>query len=227
MRAIGLPDNLFTTDSLEFYGKVNFLKGGLIYADYLTTVSRRYAKEIQTPEFGAGLEGVIRKRSDRLVGILNGVDYSQWSPESDTFIAQKYSVNNLDGKRSCKKDLLAAFGLPEENIGRPLAGIVSRFVDQKGFDLIAEIAPALMKEDLALVALGTGQPEYEKLFRGLADKYSARVAVKIGYDNALAHKVEAGSDIFLMPSRYEPSGLNQLYSLRYGTVPVVRATGGF
>ncbi len=226
MRAIGLPDNLFTMDSLEFYGKVNFLKGGLTYADYLTTVSRRYAKEIQTPEFGAGLEGVIRRRSDRLVGILNGVDYSQWSPENDTFIAQNYSVNNLDGKKSCKKDLLAAFRLPEENIDRPLAGIVSRFVDQKGFDLIAGIAPTLMKEDLALVALGTGQPEYEKLFRGLAEKYSARVAVKIGYDNSLAHKIEAGSDIFLMPSRYEPSGLNQLYSLRYGTVPVVRATGG-
>ena len=145
MRAIGLPDSLFTMDSLEFYGKVNFLKGGLIYADYLTTVSRRYAKEIQTPEFGAGLEGVIRKRSDRLVGILNGADYSVWSPESDTLIAQNYSVHNLDGKKACKKDLLASFGLSDENLDRPVAGIVSRFVDQKGFDLLADIAPALMR----------------------------------------------------------------------------------
>jgi starch synthase len=226
MRSIGLPASLFTMDTLEFYGKVNFLKGGLIFADYLTTVSRRYAKEIQTPEYGWGLEGVIRNRGDRLVGILNGVDYGAWSPESDPLIAQNYSVHNLEGKKACKKDLLAAFHLPEENLERPLVGIVSRFADQKGFDLIAEIAPELMKENIALVALGTGQPEYEKLFKGLADKYSARVGVKIGYDNTLAHKVEAGADLFLMPSRYEPCGLNQIYSLRYGTVPVVRATGG-
>jgi starch synthase len=226
MRKIGLPDNLFTMDALEFYGKVNFLKGGLIYADYLTTVSRRYAKEIQTPEFGSGLEGVIRNRAERLVGILNGVDYGVWSPEADKLIAQNYSAHNLDGKKVCKKDLLAAFKLPEENLERPLIGIVSRFADQKGFDLIAEIAGDLMKENLAIVALGTGQPEYEKLFKSLAEKYSARVGVKIGYDNTLAHKIEAGADMFLMPSRYEPCGLNQIYSLRYGTVPVVRATGG-
>ncbi|HXQ25387.1 MAG TPA: glycogen synthase GlgA [Candidatus Acidoferrales bacterium] len=226
MRKIGLPDNLFTMDALEFYGKVNFLKGGLIYADYLTTVSRRYAKEIQTPEFGSGLEGVIRNRAERLVGILNGVDYGVWSPEADTLIAQNYSAHNLGGKKACKKDLLAAFKLPEENLERPLIGIVSRFADQKGFDLIAEVAGDLMKENLAIVALGTGQPEYEKLFKGLAEKYSARVGVKIGYDNTLAHKIEAGADMFLMPSRYEPCGLNQIYSLRYGTVPVVRATGG-
>ena len=226
MRAIGLPDTLFTMDALEFYGKVNFLKGGLIFADYLTTVSRRYAKEIQTPEFGAGLEGVIRHRGDRLVGILNGVDYGAWSPESDPLIARNYSVDNLEGKKACKKDLLAAFRLPEENLERPVLGMVSRFVDQKGFDLIADIAAELLKENVALVALGNGQPEYEKLFKGLADKNPARVGVKIGYDNTLAHKVEAGADVFLMPSRYEPCGLNQIYSLRYGTVPVVRATGG-
>jgi starch synthase len=226
MRQIGLPDNLFTMDALEFYGKVNLLKGGLIYADYLTTVSRRYAKEIQTPEFGSGLEGVIRSRSDRLMGILNGVDYATWSPEADTLIARNYSVHNLDGKKACKKDLLASFHLPEENLERPVVGIVSRFVDQKGFDLVAEIADDLMKENLAIVALGTGDPAYEELFKGLAEKYSTRVGVKIGYDNALAHKIEAGSDIFLIPSRYEPCGLNQIYSLRYGTVPVVRATGG-
>jgi len=226
LRAIGLPQNLFTMDTLEFYGKVNFLKGGLVFADYLTTVSRRYAKEIQTSEYGCGLEGVIRNRSDRLVGILNGVDYGAWSPESDALIAQNYSVHNLAGKKACKKDLLAACHLPEENLERPVIGIVSRFVDQKGFDLIADVAAELMRENFALVALGSGQPEYEKLFKGLAEKYSGRVGVKIGYDNTLAHKIEAGSDLFLMPSRYEPCGLNQIYSLRYGTIPIVRATGG-
>lgn len=223
---IGLPQNLFTMDALEFYGKVNFLKGGLIFAEYLTTVSRRYAKEIQTPEYGCGLEGVIRGRADRLVGILNGVDYAIWSPETDTLIAQNYSVHNLEGKKACKKDLLAALRLPDENLERPVIGIVSRFVDQKGFDLIAEISGELMKEDFALAVLGSGQPEYEKLFKKLVDKYPARVGLKIGYDNGLAHKIEAGADLFLMPSRYEPCGLNQIYSLRYGTVPIVRATGG-
>ena len=229
MRTIGLPDNFFTMDRLEFYGRVNFLKGGLLYADYLTTVSRRYAQEIQTPEFGNGLEGVIRNRADRLLGILNGVDYSVWSPEVDTFITQNYSVHNLEAKKADKRDLLQQFKLPAdkpENLERPVVGIVSRFADQKGFDLIARIAGELMKENLTLVALGTGQPEYEKLFKDMAEKFPGRVGVKIGYDNALAHKIEAGADIFLMPSRYEPCGLNQIYSLRYGTVPVVRATGG-
>ncbi len=226
LQEIGLPDTLFTMDKLEYYGKVNFLKGGLIFSDYLTTVSRRYAKEIQTPEYGCGLEGVIRDRADRLVGILNGVDYAVWSPEADTFIAQNYSAHNLDGKTVCKKNLLETFRLPADTLDRPLIGIISRFADQKGFDLIAEIGAELMQENVALVALGTGQPEYEKLFKELAEKYPARVGVKIGYDNALAHRIEAGSDMFLMPSRYEPCGLNQIYSLRYGTVPVVRATGG-
>ncbi|MGH9713282.1 MAG: glycogen synthase GlgA [Candidatus Acidiferrales bacterium] len=226
MRKIGLPDSLLTMDALEYYGKVNYLKGGLIYADYLTTVSRRYAKEIQTPEFGLGLEGVIRQRSDRLVGILNGVDYGAWSPEADTFIAQNYSGHNLAGKKACKKNLLETFKLPAENMERPLVGIISRFVDQKGFDLLAETAGDLMKENVALVALGSGQPEYEQMFRELTGKYPARVAAKIGFDNGLAHKIEAGADMFLMPSRYEPCGLNQIYSLRYGTVPIVRSTGG-
>ncbi len=226
MKRIGLPDTLFTMDALEFYGKVNLLKGGLIFADYLTTVSRRYAKEIQTPEYGYGLEGVIRHRGERLVGILNGVDYGTWSPEADKLIAENYSVHNLAGKKACKKDLLAAFKLPEENLERPVIGIVSRFADQKGFDLIADISGELMKENLALTVLGSGEAEYERLFKRLADKHPTRVGVKIGYDDPIAHKIEAGSDMFLMPSRYEPCGLNQIYSLRYGTVPIVRATGG-
>ena len=223
---LGLPDALFSVDALEFFGKVNFLKGGLIYADYLTTVSRRYAKEIQTAEYGNGLEGVIHSRGDRLVGILNGVDYSAWNPETDKLIARNYSAENLAGKKVCRKDLLAEFRLPEADAARPVVGIVSRFADQKGFDLIAEVADDLMKEHLALVVLGTGQAEYERFFRQLAEKYPERAGVKIGYDNILAHKIEAGADMFLMPSRYEPCGLNQIYSLRYGTVPIVRATGG-
>jgi len=226
MRKIGLPESIFTIEGLEFYGKVNFLKGGLVFADYLTTVSRRYAKEIQTREFGAGLEGVIHHRADRLAGILNGADYGAWSPEADRLIAQNYSAHNLEGKKACKRDLLASLHMPEENMARPVIGIVSRFADQKGFDLIAHIAGELMKEDVALAAVGTGQPEYEKLFEGLAKKYPGRMGVKIGYDNVLAHKIEAGADMFLMPSRFEPCGLNQMYSLRYGTVPIVRATGG-
>jgi starch synthase len=169
---------------------------------------------------------VIQSRADRLVGILNGVDYSAWNPETDKFIAQNYSAQTLDKKTVCKKNLLDLFGLPEENLARPVIGIVSRFVDQKGFDLIALMADQLMAEDLAIVALGTGQPEYEAQLKHLAEKYSTRVGLKIGYDNSVAHKIEAGSDMFLMPSRYEPCGLSQIYSLRYGTVPVVRATGG-
>jgi starch synthase len=226
MRRIGLPDRLFAIDALEFFGGVNFLKGGILFADYLTTVSRRYAKEIQTPEYGAVLDGVLRGRADRLVGILNGADYSIWSPEADTFIAQNYSIHNLDGKKACKQDLLTTFRLPPENIARPVIGIVSRFANQKGFDLIAQVANDLMNENLALVALGTGQPEYEGFFRALAEKFPAKAAVRIAFDEPLGHKVIAGADMLLMPSRYEPCGLSQLYSLRYGTVPVVRATGG-
>jgi starch synthase len=226
LREIGLPESLFTIEGLEFFGRVNFLKGGLVFSDYLTTVSRKYAQEIQTPEYGHGLDGVIRARADRLVGVLNGVDYSAWSPENDKFIATAYTPKDLSGKRACKKDLLEQFKLPTGSLDRPVIGIVSRFVDQKGFDLIAHAADTLMEEDLAIVALGNGDPKYENLFRELARLHPDRVGVQIAYDNALAHKIEAGADLFLMPSRYEPCGLNQIYSLRYGTVPVVRATGG-
>src|SRR6266705_833686 len=222
----GIPAEIFHPAGIEFFGKVNFLKGGLVYSDYLTTVSRKYAQEIQTAEYGHGLDGLVRSRADRLVGILNGVDYSAWSPENDAFIAAKYSAENMAGKQVCKLDLLQVFGLVPENRKRPLVGIVSRFADQKGFDLIAQKANEIMKEDVALVALGTGEPRYEELFRKLAARFPERVGVKIAYDNAVAHKIEAGADMFLMPSRYEPSGLNQMYSLRYGTVPIVRATGG-
>jgi starch synthase len=222
----GIPPGVFHTEGLEFYGKANLLKGGLVYSDYLTTVSRKYAEEIQTKEYGYGLDGVARGRADRLVGILNGVDYTEWNPEKDKFIAVRYSAKDLSGKQVCKQDLLEVYGMAHELMERPLIGIVSRFADQKGFDLIAEKAHELMREDLAMVVLGTGERKYEDLFRALAATYPGRVGVRIAYDNVLAHKVEAGADMFLMPSRYEPSGLNQMYSLKYGTVPIVRATGG-
>jgi starch synthase len=224
--AAGIPEILFHREALEFYGNVNFLKAGLIYSDYLTTVSRKYAEEIRTPEYGYGLDGVARSRGDRLVGILNGVDYSAWSPEKDKLIAVKYSAKDLSGKQVCKQELLQIFELPQDHAARPVIGIVSRFADQKGFDLIAEKAYELMREDLVLVVLGTGEQRYEDLFRALAGAFPGRVGVKIAYDNTIAHKIEAGADMFLMPSRYEPCGLNQIYSLKYGTVPIVRATGG-
>ncbi len=223
---VGLPKSLFTIEGMEFYGRVNFLKGGIIFTDWLTTVSRGYASEIQTAEYGCGLDGVIRRRADRLLGILNGVDYAAWSPESDKMIAAHYSAADLSGKQTCKRDLLTQFGLPAENLDRPLIGIISRFVNQKGFDLVAEAAEEIVKEDVRIVALGTGMPEYEKFFRQLAADHPKQVGVRIAYDNTLAHKIEAGSDLFLMPSRYEPCGLNQIYSLRYGTLPLVRSTGG-
>ncbi|HYK40708.1 MAG TPA: glycogen synthase, partial [Candidatus Eremiobacteraceae bacterium] len=221
----GIPQATFHPGGIEFFGNVNFLKAGIIYSDYITTVSKRYAQEIQTPEYGYGLDGVARGRGSRLVGILNGVDYGAWNPAKDQNLAAKFSMKDLSGKLLCKQDLLRVFNLPEVP-GRPLLGIVSRFADQKGFDLIAEVAHEIMREDLSLVVLGTGERRYEELFRALAAAYPDRAAAKIAYDNVIAHKVEAGADMFLMPSRYEPCGLNQIYSLKYGTVPIVRATGG-
>jgi starch synthase len=222
----GIPAEVYHPAGLEFYGIINLLKGGLVYSDYLTTVSKKYAEEIQTPEFGYGLDGVVRSRRDHVVGILNGVDYSVWNPEKDKFIAAPYSAKDLTGKHACKKELLEIFGLSPEYENRPVLGIVSRFADQKGFDLIAAIAKDLMLEDVILTVLGTGERRYEELFETLANEFPGRVGVRIGYDNELAHKIEAGADMFLMPSRYEPCGLNQIYSLKYGTVPIVRATGG-
>jgi len=222
----GVPESAFHSGGIEFYGSANLLKAGLVYSDYLTTVSPRYATEIQTPEYGRGLDGVVRERAGLLRGILNGVDYSIWNPETDKHVVAHYSRDSFIGKAACKQDLLKTFGLPLPEGRRALVGIVSRFADQKGFDLIAEVAQRLMSEELSLVVLGTGDRRYEELFRALAAHFPDRAAVRVAYDNALAHKVEAGADIFLMPSRYEPCGLNQIYSLRYGTVPVVRATGG-
>jgi starch synthase len=221
-----LPWDLFTMSKMEFFGQVNFLKGALTYSDYITTVSRKYSQEIQTAEYGFGLEGVLRDRASTVTGILNGVDYDEWSPQTDKFIAAKYSSQDLSGKTKCKQDLLAAFGIPTADVKLPVIGIVSRFAAQKGFDLIAQIADRLAREEMIVVALGAGDKTYEDMFVRLNKQFPSKIAVKVAYDNAIAHKIEAGADMFLMPSRYEPCGLNQIYSLKYGTVPIVRATGG-
>ena len=221
-----LPWDLFTVTKLEFYGNVNFLKGALVFSDYITTVSKKYSQEIQTAEYGFGLEGVLRGRSATVTGILNGVDYDEWSPEKDKFIKAKYSPSDLSGKETDKRDLLEQFGVTNPDPRLPVIGIVSRFAAQKGFDLIAQIMDRLAREDMIVVALGSGDKEYQDMFVRLNKQFPNKIAVKIAYDNTLAHKIEAGSDMFLMPSKYEPCGLNQIYSLKYGTVPIVRATGG-
>jgi starch synthase len=223
---LGLNRGWFTSDKLEYYGDVNFLKGGIMIADAITTVSPTYAKEIQTPEGGFGLDGVLRSRSSLVSGILNGVDYHEWSPETDKHIAAHYSEDDLNGKHACKLDLLKEFRLPTDNPFRPLIGIVSRFAAQKGFDLIAAAASFFAEEDVQLVVLGSGEHRYERIFNEWQRWLPNKVGVFMGHNERLAHKIEAGADIFLMPSLYEPCGLNQIYSLRYGTVPVVRATGG-
>ena len=224
---VGLPDTLFRPDALEFYGRVNFMKAGILYSDSLSTVSKAYAREIQTPEYGWGLDGLLRSRSAVLTGILNGVDYSQWNPETDPYIAANYSKADLSGKRICKHALLHEFGFDTQAAqDRPLIGVVTRLAGQKGADLIAGIGEDLAKEELTLVALGSGEAKYEKILLDLALAHPDNIAVRIGYDDKLAHRIEAGADMFLMPSRYEPCGLNQIYSLRYGTIPIVRATGG-
>lgn len=221
----GLPQSLFTPRGLEFWSKVNVLKGGLLFADLLNTVSETYAREIQTEEFGAGLDGVLRDRREDLFGILNGVDYSTWDPSTDPLIPAAYTADDLSGKRTCKAHLQRTFNLPVL-ADTPLIGMVTRLADQKGLDLVASIIGDVLRERVQFVLLGTGDPAYHALFESLAGRHRHQVGVRLGFDNALAHQIEAGADLFLMPSRYEPSGLNQLYSLRYGTVPVVRRTGG-
>jgi starch synthase len=220
------PWDLFTMDRLEQFDRFNFLKGGVVYSDLLTTVSRRYVEEIQTRDFGEQLDGVLHRRAADLRGILNGVDYSLWNPTTDGNLAAHYKPADLSGKRACRADLLRAFGLENVAEPTPVIGIVSRLAVQKGFDMVEQIAEQIAARDVAVVALGAGQPHFEYFFRDWAFRHPARVGVRIGYDDALSHKIEAGSDMFLMPSRYEPCGLNQIYSLKYGTVPIVRATGG-
>ncbi len=220
------PWEVFTMDKVEQFDRFNFLKGGVVFSDLLTTVSKKYAEEIQTKEFGEQLEGVLLQRAADLHGILNGVDYALWNPATDGNLAAHYTPQNLEGKRACRVDLLHAFGLESIAETTPVVGIVSRLATQKGFGMVARIEEELARRDVAVVALGTGDAYYENLFRGWAFRHPATVAVQIRYDDTLAHKIEAGADMFLMPSLYEPGGLNQIYSLKYGTVPIVRATGG-
>jgi starch synthase len=222
---LGLSPTLFHPGGLEFWGELSFLKAGIVWSDAITTVSPTYAREIQTPEYGAGLDGVLRDRAAKITGILNGVDYAEWSPDIDPYLNDQYSAQDLSRKRLAKRALLEEVGLPL-NETRPLIGIVSRLAGQKGFDLLEEIVPELAEMDFAMAVLGSGEAPIEEMFRTMAEDYPEKFAVQIGYDEGLAHRIEAGADMFLMPSRYEPCGLSQLYSLRYGTVPIVRATGG-
>jgi starch synthase len=215
-------------DRLEYWGRISFLKGGIVGADVITTVSKRYAEEIQTPAFGFGFDGVLRARRDDLFGILNGIDTREWDPSSDLALPRAYTVDDLSGKADAKAAVLARYGLPVDGASRrrPLIGMVSRMVDQKGFDLIAALSSQLPQLDASFVVLGTGEPRYQTMWSSLAAAYPQKIGAHIGFDETLAHLVEAGADIFLMPSRFEPCGLNQMYSMRYGTVPVVRAVGG-
>src|SRR5579871_672420 len=221
-----LPWDMFTFEKLEQDDKFNFLKGGIVYADALTTVSRKYAEEIQTAEYGNGLEGTLAKRSGDLFGILNGVDYEEWNPATDPNIAAHYSAEKLAGKKECRRDLLHAFGVENVSDETAVIGVVSRFATQKGFDFIVDIMDRLVQEDIILLMLGNGEEYYERLLVEMAERYPQKIRVQVKFDNVMAHKIEAGADMFLMPSRYEPGGLNQIYSLKYGTIPIVRATGG-
>jgi starch synthase len=223
---LGLDRSFFSIDGLEYYGQINLLKGGIVCADTVTTVSPHYSQEIQTPEFGCGLEGVLKTRAGELQGILNGVDYQDWSPETDALIPATFSREDVKGKAADKAALMEAFGLSPDLREAPILAVISRLADQKGFDLLAEILPQLMKQKLMLVILGTGDAKYHRWLEAEAPKYKGRLGAKIAFDNKLAHLMEAGADMFLMPSRYEPCGLNQIYSMKYGTIPVVRATGG-
>jgi starch synthase len=225
---LGLGWDLMRLDAMEYWGRISYLKAGIVFSDVVTTVSPTYAQEIQTPELGFGFDGILRHKSNALVGILNGIDYDQWDPDRDVNLPEPYNASKLKGKGTAKRRLLESYGLPAKakDRSRPLIGMISRMVDQKGLDLIAALADELPKLGAGFVVLGTGDRRYEEMWRDLAAKHPTVIAARIGFDERLAHLIEGGSDIFLMPSRFEPCGLNQMYSLRYGTIPVVRGTGG-
>ena len=223
---IGLPETLFNMADLEFYGKVNYLKAGILYSTAVSTVSRRYSQEIQTPEYGCRLDGLLRTRRDRLFGILNGVDYSDWNPATDKFIVRPFDPTYLNGKKECRRDLLRAFGLEAVGEETPVVGMVSRLAGQKGFDILCEALDGIFKRGAVLVVLGTGEEFFQNALNAAREKSARFFGLRIAYDESLSHKIYAGSDMFLIPSWYEPCGLTQMYSLRYGTIPIVRATGG-
>ncbi|MCF6235450.1 MAG: glycogen synthase GlgA [Gammaproteobacteria bacterium] len=220
-----LPPELWSMNGVEFHGHFSFIKGGLATADMLSTVSPTYAKEIRTPQFGYGLEGLLEHRVDRLMGILNGVDYALWDPKNDPYIIKPYTSKTIRFKSVNKSALQEHMGLPASE-NTPLIGVIGRMVEQKGFDLLLANIDPLIKSGVQLVVLGSGEPHFEEAFKAAATQYPQNISVQIGYDETLAHHIESGSDMFLMPSRFEPSGLNQLYSLRYGTVPIVHHIGG-
>ncbi|PIU42441.1 MAG: glycogen synthase GlgA [Candidatus Omnitrophica bacterium CG07_land_8_20_14_0_80_42_15] len=222
---LGIGDEFFTPDTLEFYGKLSFMKSGILYSDAVSTVSRGYSHEILTPEFGCGLDGLLNIRRNDLYGIVNGVNYSDWDPKIDKNIKANYDETNLGDKAKCKKDLLSLAKL-KSSLEAPLLGVITRLAEQKGIDIIADSIEEIIGFGCNLVILGMGDEKYHNLLTELSKKYPKNIAVKIGFDNVLAHKIEAGCDMFLMPSRFEPCGLNQMYSLKYGTIPIVRAVGG-
>ncbi len=222
---LNLDWKFFNSKYLEFYNKINFLKGAAALADYVTTVSPTYAQEIKTSEQGFGLEGIFQEKGNRLKGILNGIDYNIWDPKTDTNIIRNYTVDDLMGKRTCKTDLQKTFGL-EENSSVPIIGMVARLTSQKGFDLVAAAMNSLMKKNIQFIILGYGEKYYQETFEEMKIQYAGRLDIKLAFDYSSEHKIIAGSDIILVPSRYEPCGLTQMHALRYGTVPVVRETGG-
>ncbi len=225
-RLLNLDPGYFTVACLEFFGRINLMKGAAVLADAATTVSSTYAREVtEDPELGFGLEGVLRAKGERFVGILNGADYGEWNPASDEVIAARYTAADPRGKEACARALREGLKLPPA-AGRPLVGMVTRMTPQKGFDLLMEALPALMQLDLQVVILGSGEAAVQDSFRSAEERYPERLRTVIGFDNVLAHRIQAGCDMFLMPSRFEPCGLTQMYALKYGTVPVVRATGG-
>ncbi len=220
-----LPGHWFHVDALEYYGRINLLKSGILACDQVTTVSPSYAEEILTPQFGCGLEKPLQSRAASLTGILNGIDTDAWNPVSDPWIDEPYDVLSLKNKKECKKALLKEIGL-KKSLTKPLVASISRLVDQKGFNLVLEVMPKLLKSGASFVLLGSGDAAYERAFAKLAEDHPDQIAVKIGFSEGLAHRIEAGADLFLMPSLFEPCGLNQMYSQRYGTVPVVHDIGG-
>jgi starch synthase len=220
-----LPPDFFTIEGAEFYGNLNCLKAGIAFADVITAVSPRYAREITTEEFGCGLDGFLRKRQNKLFGILNGVDYEEWNPANDLFLEHAYSATHLAGKLANKLTLQKELGLPE-NKKAPLFGTISRLAEQKGVDIQLGALEEMLSAEIQFVQLGSGSPDFERGYHELAARFPDKVAVRVGYDEKLAHRIEAACDFYLMPSRFEPSGLNQMYSLRYGTIPIVRVTGG-
>lgn len=224
MRVLGIGSEYFSPNSLEFYGQVSFMKAGLVYGDVINTVSKRYAQEIQTSEYGLGFEGLLRKRSQDLHGIVNGINYHEFNPETDPRIFRAYNSHSVQDKYENKFSLQKEMDLPVKDV--PVIGLVSRLVDQKGLDIIAEIVDEMLNEDIQLIVLGEGDTYYEEMFARIRDRYPHKVGLYLGYNGILAQRIYAGSDMFLMPSKFEPCGLGQLISLRYGTVPIVRATGG-